>query len=452
MSTIAFSTAGLRARVLASVNSPLPLLTVLVEPLSQQECRHVTALLARFHQFRIVGWASDERSEKWGVILSGAPGDLSDVEFFLTRRVFSNTKVRSIAACREIQAAAKGYLRERFLLRLPRGRELAIGPGTSVMGVLNVTPDSFSDGGRYMDPDRAIEHGLAMAAEGADILDIGAESTRPGTKPVPPDEQWRRLEPVISGIRAAAKDIPISVDTSSAAVAERALEAGADIVNDVTAMRGDERMAALVSSAKVPIVLMHMQGTPETMQIAPSYAEVVSEIDAFFRERLAAAAKAGIDPEQTILDPGFGFGKTVAHNLEILRRLHELKSLGRPLLVGVSRKSFLGKITGIEPPSARTIESLIAGALAAFCGASIIRAHDVAGHVRALKVARSVATGMPVSEIPAESSRSPIAAVPAAPPDLSAPFFFEDGDDEGEEDGEPEPSDDEEGDEEDGRA
>jgi dihydropteroate synthase len=243
------------------------------------------------------------------------------------------------------------------------------------MGIVNVTPDSFSDGGRFLDPKLAVEHCLRLAEDGADILDIGGESTRPGAPEVPVEEEERRVLPVIEAV-AARLDVPISIDTSKAEVARAALDAGAAIINDVTA-GADPALLALAAERDVPVVLMHMKGTPRTMQLEPRYADVLAEIAAFLEARCAAAVAAGVAPERLIVDPGIGFGKTVGHNLEILARLHELHALGRPLLVGPSRKSFIGKTLGLD------VEERLMGTAAAvtacvLAGAHIIRVHDVA--------------------------------------------------------------------------
>jgi dihydropteroate synthase len=256
-----------------------------------------------------------------------------------------------------------------------------------LMGVVNVTPDSFSDGGLYLDPEAAIQHGRELVAEGADILDIGGESTRPGAEPVEEAEELARVVPAIEGL--AGMEAAISIDTSKAAVAAAALDAGATIVNDVTALRGDPGMAALCAERGATVVLMHMAGTPRTMQDEPSYGDVVAEIRAFLAERLEAATAAGIDEERIWLDPGIGFGKTAEHNMELLRRLGELRELGRPLVIGASRKSFIGKIDG-SGPGERLGGTIAASLLAATGGAEVLRVHDVAETRQALAVAAAV--------------------------------------------------------------
>jgi dihydropteroate synthase len=255
-----------------------------------------------------------------------------------------------------------------------------------IMGVVNVTPDSFSDGGRFLDPEAAVRHGLELEAEGAALLDIGGESTRPGADPVSAEEELRRVLPVIAGLIGAGTGAHISIDTSKAAVAAAALEAGATIVNDVTALRGDSEMASVVAEHGAAVCLMHMLGDPRTMQDDPHYEDVVGEVRAFLEERMAFAVSAGIPRDRIVLDPGIGFGKTVAHNLELLRRLDELVAVGRPVLIGSSRKSFLGRITG------RDVDHRLAGTIATNViaytrGASIFRVHEVAPVDDALRVA-----------------------------------------------------------------
>jgi dihydropteroate synthase len=246
-----------------------------------------------------------------------------------------------------------------------------------VMGILNVTPDSFSDGGHFTDVPRAVEHGLAMEREGASIIDVGGESTRPGAEPVSARDELERVVPVIEGLRAAGLEATISIDTSKAAVAEAALDAGAEIVNDVSALRADAAMGPLVAARNVPCVLMHMLGEPRTMQRDPRYEDVVGEVRAFLQERLRAALDAGIAEERIWLDPGIGFGKTVEHNLSLLRELPRLTELGRPLVIGTSRKSFLGKLTGRDFAglAAATVATSV---LAYERGARVFRVHDVA--------------------------------------------------------------------------
>ncbi len=268
-----------------------------------------------------------------------------------------------------------------------RDRTFDLSGRVLVMGILNVTPDSFSDGGRYLEPEAAVARGLALLGEGADLLDLGAESTRPGSAPVPADEQWRRLEPVLRGLRAARPEATLSLDVRVAEVAERGLALGAHIVNDVSAL-SDGAMADVVARAGAGLVLMHMRGTPETMQQDTAYGDVVAEVASFLRTRASAAHAAGVADECVAFDPGIGFGKSAAGSLELLARLPELTALGRPVLVGASRKSFLARLTGdVGPPETRVAESLAAAALAVRDGAAILRVHDVAATVRVAQVA-----------------------------------------------------------------
>jgi dihydropteroate synthase len=255
-----------------------------------------------------------------------------------------------------------------------------------IMGVLNVTPDSFSDGGQFLDADAAVEHGLRLTAEGADILDVGGESTRPGADPVSEDEELRRVVPVIERLASDGR-ARLSIDTTKVAVARAALDAGASLVNDVSAFRFDPGMAALVAEAGVGCCLMHMLGEPRTMQEDPRYDDVVSEVKAFLEERLAFAVSEGVDEECVWLDPGIGFGKTVEHNLELLRRLDEIVAIGRPVVVGTSRKSFLGKLAGGRDEGERLPGTIATNVLALERGASVFRVHDVAQNADALAVA-----------------------------------------------------------------
>jgi dihydropteroate synthase len=256
-----------------------------------------------------------------------------------------------------------------------------------LMGVVNVTPDSFSDGGLYLDPSAAIAHGMALAGEGASVLDVGGESTRPGAAPVAADEEMRRVEPVVAALAGVAA--AISVDTSKAAVAEAALDAGAAIVNDVTALRGDPEMAALVADRGAGLVLMHMAGDPRTMQVNPEYGDVVAEVRDFLAARLEVAVAAGVDESRIWLDPGIGCGKTDRHNFELLRGIPELATLGRPILVGTSRKSFIGR-TDDSATDDRLGGTIATSILAATAGAEILRVHDVREMSQALKVASAV--------------------------------------------------------------
>ena len=266
------------------------------------------------------------------------------------------------------------------------------------MGVVNVTPDSFSDGGLFLDAAAAVEHARRLAAEGAEILDVGGESTRPGAEPVPAAEELGRVLPVIEGIVAAQTGAQVSIDTTKASVARAALDAGASLINDVSALRADPQMAGLLADSRADCCLMHMQGEPRTMQEDPRYGDVVDDVRAFLEERLAFAVREGVSEQRVLLDPGIGFGKTVEHNLELLRRLSELLALGRPILVGTSRKSFLGRIAGSAATGSLGAGERLAGTLASNVlaferGASVFRVHDVAPVREALAVAAATLGG-----------------------------------------------------------
>ena len=258
-----------------------------------------------------------------------------------------------------------------------------------VMGIVNVTPDSFSDGGLYLDPGAAVGHGRRLAAEGADLLDVGGESTRPGAAAVDAASELERIAPVVAALAGDAGGPGVSIDTSKAAVAAAALDAGAVWVNDVTALRGDPELAALCAERGCEVVLMHMLGSPRTMQDDPRYDDVVDDVRAFLAERIEAAVAAGVDERRILVDPGIGFGKTVDHNLELLRRLGELRELGRPIVVGASRKRFLGAITGREVDR-RGGGTAAANVLALAAGADVFRVHDVAETRAALDAAEVI--------------------------------------------------------------
>jgi dihydropteroate synthase len=288
------------------------------------------------------------------------------------------------------------------------------------MGVVNVTPDSFSDGGEFLEAEAAIAHGLELVGEGAEILDVGGESTRPGADPVSEQEELRRVVPVIEGLASAGTTAQLSIDTSKAKVAAAALRAGTSLVNDVSAFRADPEMAAVVADSGAECCLMHMLGEPRTMQRDPRYGDVVDNVRAFLEERLSFAVGEGVAEERIMLDPGIGFGKTVAHNLELLRRLHELATLGRPLAIGTSRKSFLGRIAAdaaglAEPLDAqhRLAGTIATNVLALERGASVFRVHDVAPVREALTVAAATLGGRWTASdgttIPTRTRTGPIA-------------------------------------------
>ena len=258
-----------------------------------------------------------------------------------------------------------------------------------IMGVLNVTPDSFSDSGNFFAPEKAIEHGVKMASEGADIVDVGGESTRPGAEPVGVEEELRRVIPVIEKLRAKI-EVPISIDTSKAEVARAAIQAGASIVNDVTGGRGDGAMLPLIAETKSALIIMHMQGTPRTMQTQPQYSDVVSEIADFFRQQYTRAIGCNIDPMAIAFDPGIGFGKTLEHNLDLLAQLERLRAHDRPLVVGVSRKSFLAKLIDSREISERMAPAVALTSLLRTRGADVFRVHDVKENVSALRVTEAI--------------------------------------------------------------
>src|ERR671910_2760131 len=267
---------------------------------------------------------------------------------------------------------------------------LAGGPGPVVVGILNVTPDSFSDGGDFLDPEAAAEHAAAMLDEGADMLDIGGESTRPGSDPVSQEEEIRRVVPVIERILAVRPEAVISADTYRSGTATAALEAGASLVNDVTALRGDPHMVSVIEEAECPVILMHMQGEPKIMQKDPYYQDVVGEVRDFLAERAEYAIGAGVRPQNVILDPGIGFGKNLEHNLALLRNLDAIVDLGFPVLIGASRKRFIERITGVKVARDRISGTVATTVLAYEQGATFFRVHDVRANREALAVAEAV--------------------------------------------------------------
>lgn len=269
------------------------------------------------------------------------------------------------------------------------GRVVDLSRRGMIMGVLNVTPDSFSDGGEFFSTEKAVEHGLQMAADGAQIIDVGGESTRPGAEPTSVDEELRRVIPVIENLRRKI-DIFISIDTSKSEVASAALDAGASIVNDVTGGRGDKEMMTLVAKRNAGFVIMHMQGEPRTMQVDPHYADVISEVTDFFRQQYARALDCGIDPMTIALDPGIGFGKTLLHNLELLKNLERLRINDRPIVVGASRKSFLGKLIGSSTVADRLPPTVALTSLLRARGADVFRVHDVRENAVALRVSEVI--------------------------------------------------------------
>jgi len=272
-----------------------------------------------------------------------------------------------------------------------RSQKLELGSRTLIMGILNVTPDSFSDGGLFAEVETAVEHAKNMVAEGADIIDVGGESSRPGADTVSVDAEKDRVLPVIERLIKTV-EVPISIDTYKSSVARDALNMGACIVNDITALQGDPDMASVVAAAGVPVVLMHMKGTPKDMQSAPHYDSLISEITSFLKTRIQAAIDAGITQNQIIIDPGIGFGKTVAHNLEIIRRLREFRSLGKPILIGTSRKSFIGKVLGLSTDE-RLEGTAATIAVSITNGADIVRIHDVKEAARVIRMTDAIVRG-----------------------------------------------------------
>jgi dihydropteroate synthase len=289
-----------------------------------------------------------------------------------------------------IEALLDADARREWTWRL-RGRTLPAGRRSLVMGVVNVTADSFSDGGRFLDPDDAVRHGLRLAGEGADLIDVGGESTRPGAERVPEEVERERVVPVVRAL-ARRTDVPVSIDTTRAAVAEAAIEAGARVVNDVSGLAFDPALAEVAARSGAGLILMHMRGRPAEMQDEPRYDDLLAEVIGALRRSLEAALAAGVAADQVALDPGIGFGKRLPHNLALLRHLGALRALGRPLVVGASRKSFLGELTG-RPAGERLAGSLAAAAAAIRAGAAVVRVHDVAETVDAVRVADAVRGG-----------------------------------------------------------
>jgi dihydropteroate synthase len=312
------------------------------------------------------------------LLLSGAPGRLKD----LTRRMASQRGFPAGLAD-TIESLLDNYLRSDYKIEC-RGKALDLGSRTHVMGILNATPDSFSDGGRFAAADRALAHAREMAAAGADIIDIGGESTRPGAAPVTEEEELRRIIPLIERL-SAELTVPISVDTYKSSVARKALEAGASIINDISGLRFSPDMAKVAADFGAAVVIMHIKGTPRDMQQNPVYTDVVGEVTAYLEEGIELAVRAGVDREKIMVDPGIGFGKNLEHNLTILNRLDEFKSLGRPIVLGTSRKKFIGTILDIPAPEQRVDGTAATVALGIERGAAIVRVHDVA---RMAQVAR----------------------------------------------------------------
>ncbi len=304
-----------------------------------------------------------------GLVLTGTGNQLKQ----LVRLISSNGRI-SANLSKKIDSLLDNYLRTDYKIEC-RGRILDLGSRTHLMGVLNVTPDSFSDAGLYSDPERALAHAREMAAAGADILDIGGESTRPGAHPLSENEELRRIIPVIEHL-SAELPIPISVDTYKSSVAKKALQAGASIVNDISGLRFSPDMAKVVADFGATVVIMHIKGTPRDMQQNPVYADVVGEVLSYLEDGIEIAQKAGVDREKVLIDPGIGFGKTLEHNLAILNRLDEFRGLGRPIVLGTSRKRFIGMVLDIPAPDQRVLGTAATVALGIERGASILPAHE----------------------------------------------------------------------------
>lgn len=313
-------------------------------------------------------------------------GNMAQYEKLVSKLKIQPFKCKQIAS--EIEQTFSNYGKRDFVLEFPK-KEMPINR-TIIMGVLNVTPDSFSDGGQFIEPDVAIAHGEEIVKQGADIIDVGGESTRPFSDPVSPEDEMKRVRPVVEELLQRL-DVPISIDTRRPDVAEEIVGMGAQMVNDVSGLR-DEEMIATVAKLDVPVVIVHMLGTPKTMQEKPEYKDVMGEIIAYLRVQIDNAVKGGVDRDRIIVDPGIGFGKTVSHNLEIIRRLGELRCLGLPILIGASRKSFIGKILDLEVTDRveGSVAAMVSGILN---GANIVRVHDVEESRRAARIADSIVAG-----------------------------------------------------------
>jgi dihydropteroate synthase len=294
--------------------------------------------------------------------------------------------LRAIGA--EVRLALDHYHRTRFEIRMG-ARTLAVGPEPAIVGIVNVTPDSFSDGGRCLSRSDAVAHARRLVEEGADVIDVGGESTRPGSDPVPEEEELSRVLPVIETL-ASQVDVPISIDTRHPRVAREAVAAGAGVINDVTGLQGDPEMAHVVAETGAAAVIMHMRGEPKTMQDHPHYDHLMADIGRYLRRGMQAAVDAGVPEDRLIVDPGIGFGKTLEHNLRVLARLGQLRTLGRPILVGPSRKRFIGELSGVEMPSERVCGTAAACSLAVAAGALLLRVHDVRRVREALAVAAAI--------------------------------------------------------------
>lgn len=333
-------------------------------------------------------WPRSEKGEiSKEVLLFGTPKQLESI----AARLASASETEAKTWGERLRRALAGRAIRQWTLSLPRGRELRLGGQTRIMGILNLTEDSFFAGSRVT-VSSCVARALSMVEEGADILDLGAESTRPGAVPVPEEEEMARLVPALRAIRERLPEVVLSVDTTKASVARACVAAGADLVNDISGLAFDPDLASVVGELGVPLVLMHIQGTPETMQTDPRYENLAAEINAYFEERLSRSEAAGIPRDRIILDPGIGFGKTTAHNMALLHHPEFFRSFGRPLLVGHSRKSSFGKILRLPNPEDRLESTLAVTALCAWQGVEILRVHDVRENVRVVRTIEAVKT------------------------------------------------------------
>ena len=360
---------------------PDPRVTAKLEALSRPAAQRLSRLVARAGG---QSWLGAGTPNGCALVVRAQP---SVFECLATDDGREPKPVKQATAC--LRDALAGYGRERFVFKLRSG-SLRFGRRALVMGILNVTPDSFSDGGAFVSRKRAVEHGAAMCDAGADVIDVGGESTRPGAEAVSEHEEKRRVLPVIEALSARI-DAAVSIDTSKASVARDALAAGAQIINDVSGLRGDPELAAVAAEFGAPLIVMHMLGDPRVMQARPRYRDVMADVARALRESVRTAVAAGVAEGQVAVDPGIGFGKTVKHNLEIMRRLHEFRSLGRPVLVGSSRKSFIGKTLG-APVERRVFGTAATVAWAVAQGASIVRVHDVAEAVDVVRMTEAMAS------------------------------------------------------------
>lgn len=361
--------------------APASFVTMKLESLPAPAARELARMIERAGG---QAWSSQRGS---GTVTLLLRAELGVVESAPSRMANGLEPARQAAQC--ALDALNAYQTDTFRMKLRRGR-LQLGRRTAVMGIVNVTPDSFSEGGAHLSKRSAVAHALAMCDAGADIIDVGAESTRPGAQAVDADTELRRVLPVIEALAERVAQ-PISIDTSKAVVAREALAAGAQIVNDVTGLSGDDNMPETVARSAAPLVVMHMRGNPRTMQRRPRYHDIIAEIAGHLRGCIDRAVKAGVKESQIVVDPGIGFGKTLDHNLEIMRRLHELRSLGRPVLVGTSRKSFIGKVLDAS------VDRRLWGTAATVCwavahGASIVRVHDVREAVDVVRMTEAMAS------------------------------------------------------------